>query len=77
MMPVYLLCEKWRGSIHTSSFRYFNTLAELEAHVRMQTPEHWSGGEPWHAYRVYNDGTESKALTLKECRAIGLRPGKT
>jgi hypothetical protein len=76
-MPVYLFCEKWRGSIHTSSFRYFGSLADLEAHVRTQTPEHWSGGESWHAYRVYSDGTESKALTLKECRAIGLRPGRT
>ena len=74
---IYLLCEKWRGSIHTSSFRYFKTIEDLEAHIRTQAPEHWSGGEPWHVYQVHEDGTESKALTLKECRAIGLRPGRT
>lgn len=74
---IYLLCEKWRGSIHTSSFRCFKTIEDLEAHIRTQSPEHWSGPEPWHVYQVHEDGTEAAALTLKECRAIGLRPGKT
>jgi len=72
--PIYLFLEKWRGAIHASSMRYFQTLQDLEAHVRMQTPEYWSGAEPWHAYRVYPDGTEVKILSLKESRAIGLRP---
>jgi len=73
-MPIYLFLEKWRGAIHASSMRYFQTLQDLEAHVRTQTPEYWSGAEPWHAYRVYSDGTEVKILSLKESRAIGLRP---
>jgi len=51
-MIIYLFCVKWKA-IHIASMRYFNTVAELEAHVRTQTPEHWSGGEPWHAYRVW------------------------
>jgi hypothetical protein len=72
--PIYLFLEKWRGAIHASSMRYFQTLQDLEAHVRTQTPEYWSGAEPWHAYRVYPDGTEVKILSLKESRAIGLRP---
>ena len=73
-MTVYLFCVKWKA-IHIASMRHFNTLAELETHVRTQTPQQWSDhaeGE-WHAYRVYSDGTEAKALSLKECRAIGLR----
>ena len=52
---IYLLCEKWRGSIHTSSFRYFKTIEDLEAHIRTQAPEHWSGPEPWHVYQVHED----------------------
>jgi hypothetical protein len=72
--PIYLFLSKWRGAIHASSMRYFQTLQDLEAHVRTQTPEYWSGAEPWHAYRVYCDGAEVKILSTKECRAIGLRP---
>lgn len=74
-MIIYLFCAKWRGAINIASMRYFGTLAELETHVRTQTPQHWEASAmgTWHAYRVSNDGTEAKALTLKECRAIGLR----
>jgi len=73
---IYLFCVKWKA-IHIASMRYFNTLEELEAHIRYNgTPQQWSdhaAGE-WHAYRVYSNGTEAKSLSLKECRAIGLRP---
>lgn len=29
-----------------------------------------------YVYRVFNNGREAEALTLKESRAIGLRPPK-
>lgn len=72
---IYLFCAKWRGSINIASMRYFGTFEELENHIRTQTPEQWeaSAAGTWHAYRVYSNGTEAKALSLKECRAIGLR----
>jgi hypothetical protein len=67
---IYLLCQKWRGSIIVSSMRYFETIQDLEVHVRAIEPD-----KLWlhHAYRVYPDGTEAKSLTQKECSAIGLR----
>jgi len=72
---IYLFAAKWRGAINIASMRYFDTIEGLEAHVRTQTPQYWeaSATGTWHAYRVSNDGTEAKALSLKECRAIGLR----
>lgn len=70
MQHIYLFVSKWRGSINVSSMRYFQTIQDLEAHVRTITPDRlWLH----HAYRVYHNGTEAKSLTPKECSAIGLR----
>lgn len=76
-LTIYLLAQKWRGSINIVSMRWFANEDELGAHLREHPPEHWDSEPKWHAYRVSNDGKEAQSLTLKECRAIGLRPLKT
>ena len=73
---VYLLAQKWRGAINIASMRVFTGTGDLEAHLREHPPEHWNAEPKWHVYRVFNDGREAEALTLKESRAIGLRPPK-
>jgi len=73
---IYLLAQKWRGSIHVTNLRYFPDYGSLKAHINTKPPEEWSGGEPWHVYEVYSDGREARPLTLIENRALGLRPAK-
>lgn len=70
---VYLLARKWRSAINIASMRYFESYEDLEAHVKQHPVSHWSGGEPWHAYRVYKDGRDAEPLTLKENRKLGIR----
>ena len=71
---IYLLAQKWRGSIHVSNLRYFGGYDALKAHVSKKKPSYWSGGEPWHVYEVFSDGREARPLTPNENRTLGLRP---
>lgn len=70
---IYLLARKWRGAINIASMRYFSTYDSLHHHIQEHPPEHWSGGEPFHVYEVYNDGREAKPFTHKQNQALGLR----
>ncbi len=70
---IYLLAKKWRGAIDIASMKHFNSLFELEAYIRSNTNQYnWSFH---HAYRIphLTDNAETKALSLTEKRAIGLR----
>lgn len=71
---IYLMVEKWRGSIHVENMQYFADYGTLKAHIATRTPDEWTGAEPWHVYMVFNDGSPTRPLTLKEARALGLRP---
>jgi hypothetical protein len=75
-MMVYLLARKWRGVINIASMRIFENYDRLYHHIQEHPPEHWSGPEPYHIYEVYDDGKEARPFTLKQNRAIGLRPPK-
>lgn len=73
---VYLLARKWRGAINIASMQMFTGTERLEAHLSKHPPEYWDAEPKWHVYRVFNNGREAEPLTLKESRAIGLRPPK-
>ena len=73
---VYLLARKWRGAINIASMQMFTGTEDLEAHLSKHPPEYWDAEPKWHVYRVFNNGREAEPLTLKESRAIGLRPPK-
>ena len=71
---IYLMCQKWRSVINIASMRYFGDYDALADHIGTKKPAEWWGAEPWHVYRVYDDGRDADPLTLNENRALGLRP---
>jgi len=74
---IYLLARKWRGVINIASMRYFDTYDALYRHIQQHPPEYWDGPEPYHVYEihpVFNDDQDARPFTLKQNRALGLRP---
>ena len=69
--------------LQVSSFRYFPHEDALAQFVK-EHPEGITISYPrfsilhkwpsWHAYKVFDDGTECQPLTLNEYRTIGMRP---
>jgi hypothetical protein len=73
---IYLLAATNHGRICAWSMHWFDCLDDLKAHIRTKTPQYWESGTTgrWQAYRIRNDGGRAMSLSLREYRAIGMRP---
>jgi hypothetical protein len=73
---IYLLATTNHGRICAWSMQHFDCIDDLRAQISTKSPQYWSAGITgrWNAYRIRNDGRRAMSLSLKEYRAIGMRP---